>query len=114
MHIRDSGNGIAPENLKKLFKRFGKLEEPDEVKAKNMEGIGLGLAICEAIVSQNEGNIEVHSKGLTHGSVFAFSMKMRTVPTDEIDTTRLLSDHQDPISGDSYSMLDEIYPEMDD
>ena len=42
MHIRDSGCGIEPENLKKLFKRFGKLDN-EENKTMNQEGIGMGL-----------------------------------------------------------------------
>ena len=49
VHIRDSGRGIEPNNLGKLFKRFGKLEQED--KNVNKEGIGLGLTICEAIVA---------------------------------------------------------------
>ena len=73
-----------------LFKRFGKLKELKQgEEQQNKEGIGLGLAICEAIIQQNEGGIEVHSKGLTHGTVFAFSMKMRTVPADEVVDRKL-------------------------
>lgn len=49
IHIRDSGRGIERENLGKIFKRFGKLEQED--KSVNREGVGLGLTICEAIVA---------------------------------------------------------------
>ena len=62
LHIRDSGRGIERSNLGKLFKRFGKLEQED--KSVNKEGIGLGLTICEAIVVQYDGLIEVQSLGL--------------------------------------------------
>ena len=61
LHIRDSGRGIERSNLGKLFKRFGKLEQED--KSVNKEGIGLGLTICEAIVVQYDGLIEVQSLG---------------------------------------------------
>ena len=59
VHIRDSGQGIEKKDIDKLFKRFGKLEQT--FPGQNNEGIGLGLAICEAIISQNEGYIEVQS-----------------------------------------------------
>ena len=50
VQIKDSGCGIAPENLQKLFKRFGKLRD-EESLAMNQEGIGLGLIICKEIIS---------------------------------------------------------------
>ena len=49
LHIRDSGRGIERGNLDKLFKRFGKLEQ--ENKIINKDGTGLGLTICQAIVT---------------------------------------------------------------
>ena len=53
VHVRDSGKGISDQDLKKLFKRFGKLES--KTSSENREGIGLGLAICEAIIQENNG-----------------------------------------------------------
>ena len=46
IHIRDSGIGIAPENHHKIFKRFGKLKNPNSSQVENQNGIGLGLAYC--------------------------------------------------------------------
>ena len=45
--VRDTGRGIAPEDLPKLFSRFGKLARTADV---NNEGIGLGLTIVKSIV----------------------------------------------------------------
>ena len=42
----------------------------------NSEGIGLGLMISKKIVELNEGQINVHSKGIGEGSIFIFSMRM--------------------------------------
>ena len=84
VQVRDSGCGIAPDNLQKLFKRFGKLRD-EESLAMNQEGIGLGLIICKEIISQNGGRIEVYSKGVNQGTTFIFSMKMRTIPADEVE-----------------------------
>ena len=45
--ITDTGVGISPENIGKLFLDFGKL---DENSARNKQGTGLGLSICKMII----------------------------------------------------------------
>jgi signal transduction histidine kinase len=50
--VADSGEGIAPENMKKLFQPLF------TTKAK---GIGLGLVVCKNLVEANGGRIEVES-----------------------------------------------------
>ena len=47
MQIKDTGVGIAEEDLPKLFTRFGKLVRTANI---NSEGIGLGLTIVEEII----------------------------------------------------------------
>ena len=81
IHVQDSGRGIDETNLSRLFKRFGKLEDPGNL---NVEGIGLGLTICEAIIRANNGEIKVHSEGIDSGTVVMFSMKMTSIPSDEL------------------------------
>jgi signal transduction histidine kinase len=58
--IKDSGVGIAPEHLNKIF------EPLFTTKAR---GIGLGLAICKSLVEANGGQIEVQSE-MGQGSTF--------------------------------------------
>lgn len=55
MKICDNGIGISVEDQKKLFKTFGKLKNNNT--SLNRDGIGLGLTICEALVTQNGGKI---------------------------------------------------------
>ena len=43
VHVQDSGCGIKEGDMKRLFTRFGKLDDPNKL---NNEGIGLGLTIC--------------------------------------------------------------------
>ena len=74
VQIKDTGAGIDPEDIPKLFNRFGKLHRTAEM---NHEGIGLGLTIVKQIVEKCNGTIGVISEGLGHGSMFFFSMKMR-------------------------------------
>ena len=83
VHVVDMGRGIKPENMKKLFQVFGKIDEqPDEFNV-NTEGIGLGLTICKKIVENSGGKIDCYSAGEGQGSVFMFSMKM-TLPEKNI------------------------------
>jgi signal transduction histidine kinase len=58
--VKDSGVGISPENMPKLF-------EP--LFTTRVTGIGLGLAICRKLIEANEGRIEVESE-MGKGSTF--------------------------------------------
>ena len=46
--VKDTGRGIAPEQMSKLFKAFSKL--PQKEAGVNQEGVGMGLAICRKII----------------------------------------------------------------
>ena len=65
--VRDTGPGIAPENLDRLFDRFWTTKEG------NPFGAGLGLAIARGIVDAHGGRIWAESE-LGEGSVFAFTV----------------------------------------
>ena len=67
VNVKDTGIGIKSEDLKKLFQPFGRL---DHKISNNSEGIGLGLTIVKALVTQNGGTIEVNSDGLNQGTTF--------------------------------------------
>lgn len=76
VHVADTGVGIAAKDIKKLFSRFGKLQQSASI---NSQGIGLGLTIVKQIVESADGQIDVTSEGLGKGSVFAFTMKMQKI-----------------------------------
>lgn len=57
VYVLDSGKGIDRQDIGKLFCRFGKLKQPDPKI--NSKGVGLGLAICEAIIAKNDGIITI-------------------------------------------------------
>lgn len=54
--ITDSGEGIAPEYLNKIFDRFYQID-----KARSNGGAGLGLAIAKCIIENHNGSIQVAS-----------------------------------------------------
>ena len=66
IHIKDSGVGIAPNELKRIFKRFYRISDVSTQKAK---GTGLGLHIVRAIVKKHKGKIWAESEG-NQGSTF--------------------------------------------
>ena len=59
IEVRDTGRGIAPEDLPHLFERFWR---GDNSRARSTGGAGLGLAICKAIVESCSGEITVTSR----------------------------------------------------
>lgn len=73
VHVIDTGKGITQDEMKKVFEQFGKVER---TSALNLEGIGVGLNICQKIVKHCDGEIRVVSDGQDQGSTFMFSMKM--------------------------------------
>jgi signal transduction histidine kinase len=68
--IRDAGEGIAPENLPKLFQKFTQI---DSTSTRRAGGTGLGLVICKGIVEQHGGQMSVESI-VGQGSTFYFTL----------------------------------------
>jgi len=68
--VTDSGRGIKPEDLEKLFGEFVQI---DLVSHKDVEGTGLGLAITKNLVIAMGGDISVKSE---YGSGSTFTIKL--------------------------------------
>ena len=64
--VKDTGMGIAKENVPRLFEKFSQFGEVEDVKHK---GTGLGLAIVKGIVDMHKGEIKVES-ALGKGTIF--------------------------------------------
>ena len=72
--VKDTGRGIKPEQVNKLFTKFERL---DEDKNTTIEGTGLGLAITKQLVEMMNGNITVKST-YGEGSEFIAAIDQRT------------------------------------
>lgn len=64
--VRDTGPGIPPEHLDRIFDRFYRI---DQSRSRELGGTGLGLAIARLLTELQGGRIEVES-GPTGGSTF--------------------------------------------
>jgi len=66
IRVRDSGVGIPTEHLGRIFERFHRV---DTRLTREVDGLGLGLAICKRIVELHDGEIWAESESGT-GSTF--------------------------------------------
>jgi CheY-like chemotaxis protein len=76
LHVRDTGIGIAPDQIHLVFDAF---EQADRSDSRRYGGTGLGLAICRNLTRLMGGEIQVNSK-LNEGSDFRIRIPMRRAP----------------------------------
>ncbi|HSS37894.1 MAG TPA: ATP-binding protein, partial [Polyangia bacterium] len=72
--VADTGIGIAPGDLPRLFREFEQLAQPNGVRP---EGTGLGLALTRRLVELHGGRVEVESE-LGRGSTFSVHLPLRS------------------------------------
>jgi signal transduction histidine kinase len=72
--VADTGPGIPPEVLPRIFDRFYRVEQS---RAQKHGGSGLGLAICKELVETMGGTIEVHSPA-GQGTTFTIALPVGT------------------------------------
>ncbi len=87
--VRDTGVGIAPDDLPRIFDRFHRVEN---VKARTHEGSGIGLALVQELVAMHHGTIEV-SSAPGSGTVFTVSFPFGAahLPPERVGVGRPLS-----------------------
>ena len=78
--VADTGIGIKPEDLDKLFVAFERIEEK---RNRNIEGTGLGMAITQRFLDMMGSHLEVESE-YGKGSVFSFELEQKVVKWDPI------------------------------
>jgi two-component system phosphate regulon sensor histidine kinase PhoR len=70
--VKDTGPGIGPEDLPRIFERFYRA---DASRDRSTEGAGLGLAIARQIVEMHGSALTVESSP-GRGAVFSFGLKV--------------------------------------
>ncbi len=84
-YVRDTGIGISPEHIPRLFERFYRV---DKARSRALGGTGLGLAIVKHLALAHGGSVRVDSK-VGEGSTFFFRIPKRA-PTEPV----LIDDRQ--------------------
>ncbi len=79
LSVRDSGVGLAPDMLERIFELFTQV---DSTLARSGGGLGLGLTVVRRLLELHEGRIEARSAGLGHGSEFIVRLPL-LVPHNE-------------------------------
>jgi len=68
--VEDTGTGIKPEHLKKVFDSFF------TTKTDSIKGVGLGLSVCYGFIKDHDGDITVESQ---YGEWTRFIIKLPLV-----------------------------------
>ncbi|MGW8249195.1 MAG: GAF domain-containing protein, partial [Anaerolineales bacterium] len=84
--VTDTGQGIAPEDQKKLFLPFSQV---DASPTRKTGGSGLGLSICRHLIDMHQGEIGVHSQ-IGTGSTFFFVLPVGAASSQERKAEPLL------------------------
>lgn len=79
VEVADTGVGILPEKIGRIFDAF------EQASARASAGLGLGLAICKALVERHGGRIEAQSDGLNRGATF----RLRLPFTSSVGSTQI-------------------------
>ena len=79
LRVRDSGIGIAEEDLQRIFSPFVQVASDDTVAASTARGVGLGLAICRELARAMDGDVTAESNA-GHGSTFTIELPAALAP----------------------------------
>jgi signal transduction histidine kinase len=77
--VVDTGVGIVPEFLPHVFDRF---RQADGSTSRRHGGLGLGLAIADALAKMHAGQLEAKSDGVGKGA--SFSLRMDLAPAEKV------------------------------
>jgi PAS domain S-box-containing protein len=73
MHVKDTGIGLAPEMIPKVFDLFSQVHKSLDA---TRGGLGIGLTVVRRLVELHGGTIEVASDGLRQGATFSVRLPL--------------------------------------
>jgi histidine kinase len=72
--VKDSGKGISPDELSKIFEKYTRGKE----SFKQAAGLGLGLYVAKIVIKEHQGKIWAESLGEGKGSSFIFTLPIHS------------------------------------
>jgi hypothetical protein len=100
--VRDTGIGIKPEDVQRVFEPFF---QEEQTMYRKYGGTGLGLAICKGIVESQEGRIWLESE-LGKGTTFHFTIPLE--PVRELKPIKVLFSPKESIEKKIAALFTEI------
>jgi CheY-like chemotaxis protein len=90
LRVRDTGVGMAPETLPRIFDMFA---QADPAPERSHAGLGVGLTLVRRLVEMHGGSVEARSEGLGRGAEFVIRL-----PIARSAGTRRSAEEQDAAS----------------
>jgi PAS domain S-box-containing protein len=94
IEVSDSGIGIPPETMPKLFTAFEQSE-----RTRRLGGLGLGLSIARSLVDMHKGTIHAFSDGHDRGATFTVELATKQPEADRPTTALSIPGHAEPATG---------------
>ena len=83
LSVKDSGIGLAAEDLPRVFEMFSQVGSSIE---HSQGGLGIGLSLVKALVELHGGSVEARSEGLGKGSEFIVHLPVLEIDASEADS----------------------------
>ncbi|MET0356083.1 MAG: ATP-binding protein [Cellvibrio sp.] len=111
--IRDSGIGIEPNMLEKIFDLFVQVDKSID---RSRGGLGIGLSVVNTIIKMHGGTVSAHSDGLATGATFSIRLPIMvaenpvaaTLAPVELSPMKFLLVDDNEDAADTLAMLLEI------
>jgi CheY-like chemotaxis protein len=80
VRVRDTGIGLAPESLGRIFELFAQVAPSG---ARSPGGLGVGLTLARSLIELHGGTVEARSEGLGRGSTFTIRLPLQKGAEEE-------------------------------
>ena len=107
--VRDTGVGIAPDMLPRVFELFTQAERSLD---RSEGGLGLGLTLVRTLVELHGGSVRAHSDGVGKGSEFVVRLPLAGAPApheDDSGSPPLPAGARSPMNGRSSAAIQETH-----
>jgi two-component system CheB/CheR fusion protein len=93
VEVTDTGIGIEPEMLPRLYDEF---EQGERTITRQFGGLGLGLAISRSLVQMQAGTLEASSAGRNQGATFTVTLPTKPKPAEPMPAHELPPQKDEP------------------